>query len=132
MKDSTLRKKIYYHDTDCGGVVYYANYLKYFEEGRTEFYAAAGISMKELMAQGYAFVVARVEVEYKRPVRYQDAITVRTSVGHISASSIRFDQEVASGDVRAVAATTTLVCVDRNLKPVRIPDAVRNALAVEA
>jgi len=131
MRDSTLRKKIYYHDTDCGGVVYYANYLKYLEEGRTEFYTGAGISLKDLMQQGYAFVVARTEVEYKKPVRYQDTITVVTSPEKITTSSVLFRQEIRKDDVPAVLARTLLVCVDSDMKPVRIPDEVRRVLAEE-
>ncbi len=70
--------KIYYEDTDCGGVVYYANYLKYMERGRTEFLAERGVSVKGLMDEGTIFVVTRAELDYKSSARYGDTIVMET------------------------------------------------------
>ena len=69
-----MKKTIFYHDTDCGNVVYYANYLKYFEEARTLYMAEKGFSVPTLIERGLYFVVARQEVEYKYSVRYADEI----------------------------------------------------------
>ena len=86
-----MKKTIFYHDTDCGNVVYYANYLKYFEEARTLYMAEKGFSVPALMQKGLYFVVARQEVEYKYPVRYADVIDVSTKVLEISDIKIVFE-----------------------------------------
>ncbi|MCX7705322.1 MAG: acyl-CoA thioesterase [bacterium] len=125
---STIKKKIYYHDTDAGGVVYYANYLKYFEEGRTEFFEEKGIFTEELLKQGFAFVVARAEIEYKKPVRYKDVIEVFTDIEKTGISSIVFLQKIMMGELLCCQARITIVCVNENLKPVKIPECVKNVL----
>ena len=79
-----MKKTIFYHDTDCGNVVYYANYLKYFEEARTLYMAEKGFSVPALIERGLYFVVARQEVEYKYSVRYADVIDVSTKVLEVS------------------------------------------------
>ena len=85
-----MKKTIFYHDTDCGGVVYYGNYLKFFEEARTLYMAEKGFSVPALMQRGFYFVVARQEVEYKYPVRYADVIEVSTRVLEVSDIKIVF------------------------------------------
>ena len=86
-----MKKTIFYHDTDCGNVVYYANYLKFFEEARTLHMAEKGFSVPALMQRGLYFVVARQEVEYKFPVRYGDEIDVSTQVAEVSDIKIVFE-----------------------------------------
>ncbi|MFA6281569.1 MAG: YbgC/FadM family acyl-CoA thioesterase, partial [Candidatus Omnitrophota bacterium] len=76
-----MQKRIYYHDTDCGGVVYYANYLKYLEEARTEYMRERGLDLKELAGTGLLFVVKKVEIEYKSPARYADLLEISTKLG---------------------------------------------------
>ena len=121
MKDSYIEKKIYYHDTDSGGVVYYANYLKYFEEGRSEYCLSKGIKLKELVDMGTCFVVGHVEIDYKAPAGYQDTIRVYTKVEKLGNASIVFWQEVKRDNLVLVEARTTLVCVGGDLKPKPIP-----------
>lgn len=121
MKESYLEKKIYYHDTDCGGVVYYANYLKYLEEARTEFFLNLGIDLKELMEKGIYFVVSRVEIDYKSPARYQDLIRVKTEIEKKGFSTIHFLQRVLKDEKVLVEARTILVCVNSEFRPIRIP-----------
>jgi len=128
MDEFALEKKIYYHDTDCGGVVYYANYLKYCEEARTELFASMGIDLRELSEKGLVFVVARVEIEYKAPVRYQDRIRILTSIDETRAASIRFLQRVFRGETLAAEAKTTIVSVGRNLRPVAMPEEIAQRL----
>lgn len=120
-----MKKKIYYHDTDCGGVVYYANYLKYLEEARTEFFAEKGVCIKELADSGTMFVVARQEIDYKLPAVYGDVLELDSGIGGISGVRIEFLCEIKNqkGQV-IVKAKTTLVCVDRSLKPKAIPQEV--------
>ena len=92
-----MQVKIFYHHTDCGGVVYYANYLKFFEEARTEFFNQRGFSIKELADSGTMFVVARQEVDYKAPAVYGDTLEIITSVTEMSAVKIIFEHEVRKG-----------------------------------
>ncbi len=116
-----LEKKIYYHDTDCAGVVYYANYLKYLEEARTEFFLSKGLNLRALMTDGIYFVVSRVEIDYKSPARYQDLIRINTVLEKAGFSTLHFFQRVFKEDRILVEARTTLVCVNSQLRPIRIP-----------
>src|SRR3989338_5215000 len=101
-----MKKKIYYHDTDCGGVVYYANYLKFFEEARTEFFSERGLSIKELADAGTMFVVARQEIDYKLPAFYGDILDVGAVISNISAARIDFDHEVKKNSKLIAKAKT--------------------------
>lgn len=128
MEETCLEKKIYYHDTDCGGVVYYANYLKYLEEARTEHFTSMGIDLKRLSEEGFLFVVARVEISYKAPVRYQETIKIYTRLEKAKMSAIHFSQYVTKDGSIVAEAKTTLVCVGNNLKPVPIPAEIKKCL----
>ncbi len=121
MSVHTITKKIYYHDTDCGGVVYYANYLKYLEEARTEFFAHRGSTIRQLAEDGTLFVVGKLEISYRAPARYGDAIKVRTQVEKTRSASVVFFQEVKRGDTLLVECRTQLVCVDAKMSPCQIP-----------
>ena len=124
-----MQKTIFYHDTDCGNVVYYANYLKYFEEARTQYMAAKGFSVPALMQTGKFFVVARQEVEYKYPVRYGDVITVDTKVLEISDIKIVFENVITNQSGRlCTKGKTTLVCVDKNGVPSSMGAEVKAAM----
>jgi len=79
--------KIYYEDTDCGGVVYYANYLKYFERARTDYLEQRGISVAELMNTGTLFVVVHAEVIYRSPARYGDRLAIDSAVTEVGLAS---------------------------------------------
>lgn len=125
MSVHTLTRKIYYHDTDCGGVVYYANYLKYLEEGRTELFAERGSTVKELADEGTLFVVGKVEITYRAPARYGDRIQIETSVQKVGSASIIFDQKIRRGETLIAECLTRLVCVDKTVSPCPIPDPLR-------
>jgi len=125
-----MQKTIFYHDTDCGNVVYYANYLKYFEEARTLYMEQKGFSVPALMQAGKFFVVARQEVEYKYPVRYADVITVDTKVAEISDIKIVFENTITNQNGRlCTKGKTTLVCVDKNGVPSSMGVEVKQAMA---
>lgn len=124
-----MKKKIYYHDTDCGGVVYYANYLKFLEEARTEFFSDKGLSIKELSEQGTMFIVARQEIDYKLPAFYGDILDVAAAVSNISAARIDFDHEIKKDNQIIAKAKTIMVCVDKTLKPKSIPEEVRKKIS---
>ena len=125
-----MQKTIYYHDTDCGGVVYYGNYLKFFEEARTLYMAAKGFSVPALMQQGKYFVVARQEVEYKYPVRYADVITVDTKVVEVSDIKIVFENIITNQNGRlCTKGKTTLVCVNASGMPTSMGVDVKTAMS---
>ncbi|MBM3250356.1 MAG: acyl-CoA thioesterase [Candidatus Omnitrophica bacterium] len=125
-----MQVKVYYHDTDCGGVVYYANYLKYLEEARTEFLAERGISVRELAAGGTLFVVSRQEIDYKFPAVYGDTLTIGTRIAETTAVRIYYEHEIRNQRDQLIAkACTLLVCVDRELKPRSIPEEIKEKIA---
>ncbi len=128
MEDFYIEKKIYYHDTDCGGVVYYGNYLKHLEESRSEYCSSKGIDLKELVGQGIYFVVVHVEIDYKAPARYQDILKVTSRIDRIGNSSIYFSQKILKGSVLVLDAKTTWVCVGRDFKPAAVPSDIKGAL----
>jgi acyl-CoA thioester hydrolase len=122
--------KIYYEDTDCGGVVYYANYLKYFERARTRYLEERGVSVAGLMREGTVFVVVRAEVEYQSPARYGDTLAIDTVVSDMTAASFTFAHVVkdkASGRVVA-EGSARLAATDGNGKVKRLDKATVAAL----
>ena len=129
MEDFYIEKKIYYHDTDCGGVVYYANYLKHMEEARTEYCLNKGLKMKELTEAGTYFVVANTAIDYKAPAHYQDKIKITASIEKIGRSSIYFMQKVIKDSIILVEARTTWVCVGRDFKPKAISEEIKRLLS---
>lgn len=94
--------KIYYEDTDCGGVVYYGNYLKYFERARTEYLEDRGLSVARLMAEGTVFVVVHAEVEYRSPARYGNWLVIETVVSGMTAASFTFSHVIRERESRRV------------------------------
>jgi acyl-CoA thioester hydrolase len=113
---------IYYEDTDCGGVVYYANYLRYMERGRTEYLASRGFSVKRLMDEGTVFMVFRVEIDYKAPARYGDVIEVETWIGDATRATMTFEhvmRDKAGGRV-FTECRARMVVVDANARPKRL------------
>ena len=125
-----MKTRIYYHHTDCGGVVYYANYLNFLEEARTEYFALKGASIKQLADSGTMFVVARQEIDYKFPAVYGDELDIKTQVGQITGVRIEFLHEIYNQNQQLIVkAKTILVCVDSHLKPQAIPQEVRNKIS---
>jgi acyl-CoA thioester hydrolase len=129
MKEIFIEKKIYYHDTDCGGVVYYANYLKFFEEGRTEYCLDKGIILKEWVDKHTYFVVAHTEINYKAPARYQDKIRIFTGIERIGNASINFIQKITRDGAVLVESKTTWVCVGGGFKPKPVPEDIKILLS---
>lgn len=120
---NTIEVKIYYEDTDCGNVVYYANYLKYMERGRTEYLAERGFNVSELAAGGTVFVVARVEIDYRSSARLGETIVVKTAIAEATRTSLLFTTVMRdkATDRLIAEATARLVCVDPSGKIKRIP-----------
>lgn len=122
--------KIYYEDTDCGGVVYYANYLKYFERARTEYLEERGLSVAGLINDGIVFVVVHADVDYRSPARYGETLSIETSISDLSAASFTFHhavREKLSGRL-VVEGSARLAATDGNGKVKRLDKAVLAAL----
>ncbi len=125
-----MRVRIYYHHTDCGGVVYYARYLDFLEEGRTEYMEKRGAAVGDLAKQGIFFVVARQEVDYKAPAFYGDVLDIDTRVTETGAAKAVFECEIRNQNGKTIAkAKTVLVFVDKELKPRAIPQEIKEKLA---
>lgn len=125
--------KIYYQDTDCGGVVYYANYLTYFERARTEWLSEKGISVKQLAEKGILFVVKHAEVDYKSPAHYGEILTISTRLESAEKTRLEFSYTIEEKQNSRLIATgkTTLVCVNADFKPQRVPDEIKSAIRQE-
>ena len=122
--------RVYYEDTDCGGVVYYANYLKYFERARTEFLETRGYSVAALMKQGIIFVVVHAEVDYCSPGRYGETLVVETDVGDVTRAALTFShvvREKVSGRV-VVKGSARLAATNIDGKVRRLDKAIIAAL----
>lgn len=127
-----LSVRVYYEDTDLGQVVYYANYLKFIERGRSEWLRAAGVDQSRLYAEhGLGFVVRRVEADYLRPGRFDDLLEVVTRPVGLDGPRMLLDQSVERDGTVLFTARVTLVCVDLSvMRPQRPPAAVAAALGV--
>lgn len=124
----TLRVKIYYEDTDAGGVVYYANYLRYMERARTEFLSKKGISVAEYHGRGLFFVVAHVDIYYRAPARLGETIEIQTEVKELKRASITLGHRVLRDETLLAEAEVTLALVDRERKPRRLPESFTGLL----
>lgn len=121
--------RVYYEDTDAGGIVYYANYLKFAERARTELLRAAGIEQRRLLEDpGLGFAVQACTVTYRRPARLDDALEVHSVLRHLSAATIRAQQRILRGADEVAQLDVSVVCLKRDGRPGRIPGAIRDAL----
>jgi acyl-CoA thioester hydrolase len=121
--------RVYYEDTDAGGIVYYANYLKFAERGRTEFLRDMGFGHRDLQASdGVGFVVRRCVVDYLQPAKLDDALTVESDLLAVSGARFEMAQRVLRNATILCELTVTLGCVDGNGRPVRLPQPVRSSL----
>jgi len=122
--------RVYYEDTDNGGVVYYANYLRYAERARTEMLRALGFDHGGLARDhGIAIAVRRCEADFRRPARLDDALWVRTGGLDIGGAGLWADQTILRGDEVLVTLRIQLVCIGSGGGPARLPGALRAALA---
>lgn len=121
--------RIYYEDTDCGGVVYYANYLRYFERARTEYLRERGVSVAEYMEQGILFVVAHAELDYLSPGRYNEVLMISTRL-MMGRASLEFSHEVSEKTTGrpVVKGKAVLACVNGAGRPVKVPTEIRELL----
>lgn len=125
----TLPVRVYYEDTDMAGIVYYANYLRYIERGRSELVEELGLSQRKMREEdGIVFAVTRVVADYLGSARLDDRLTVLTK--HRAESPVRwlFDQEVRRGEELLFRAEVTAVCMTTEGRPTRLPKELRAKL----
>lgn len=120
-----IQIRVRYAETDRMGFLHHANFLVYFEQARTELLRDAGATYKDLEDQGYLLVLTRIEVKYRRPARYDDLLTIRTTVEKVTFVRIDHRYEVLlNGEVLAEGGST-LACIDRDGRPQALPDFLR-------
>lgn len=121
--------RVYYEDTDAGGIVFYANYLRFAERGRTEYLRNLGFENKSLMdTQGVIFVVRKVTADYLAPAYLDDMLRLETVVTELKNASFTMRQSLFRHNELIFCVDVILVCVDRAGKPVRLPDGLRAAM----
>ncbi len=115
--------RVYYEDTDAGGVVYHANYLMFFERARTEFLRHLGFSQSELKTKvNVMFVVRSLQIKYLQPARFDELLEIVTSVSQQGRSAMLFEQTLQRGEATLTRASVEVVCVStETFKPVAIP-----------
>jgi acyl-CoA thioester hydrolase len=118
--------RVYYEDTDAGGIVFYANYLKFFERARTEWLRALDIGQQALLEeQGAMFVVKNVTIDYHAPAKLDDVLILSLWIEKLGRASVQFVQQASCGASLLASARVKVACVDyKNLKPRPLPDAV--------
>ena len=117
--------KIYYEDTDSGGVVYYANYLKFLERARTEALFSIGFSNKKVKETYNSLIIVKsCNIEYRKPAHLEDELTIRSFVKSITKTSFFMNQIITKGEDIIVEAQVHLVFVNKESKPVKIPDEI--------
>jgi acyl-CoA thioester hydrolase len=122
--------RVYYEDTDAGGVVYYANYLRFLERARTDWLRSLGFEQQALMDDcGILFAVRRVEIDYLAPARFDDALVVTAAIESLSKVRLVFRQQILRGpDQALVDARVQVVCLDRQrFRPTAIPRNIRES-----
>ena len=125
--------RVYWEDTDGGGIVYYANYLRFLERARTEWLRSLGHSQQELArSPGILFAVAGLSIEYRRPARLDDELMITCEPRGERAAAMRFAQRIERGGELLVEADVRVVCLDaRTLRPKRLPEFLLEALPLE-
>jgi acyl-CoA thioester hydrolase len=116
--------RVYYEDTDAGGVVFYANYLKFMERARTEYLRALGYEQDLLMTEaGIIFAVRSLKIEYIKPARFNQLLQISAEIEHFKKASLEFNQQITHDKQLLATGSVRIACLDVNtLKPKAIPD----------
>lgn len=126
-----MKRKIYYYDTDCGGVVYHANYLNYFEEARTDELEKLGLSVEKLREDNCFFVVNHQEIFYKYPAYYGDILEIDAKVVEISPVRMVFEYNITNQNGKLTTqGTTSLVCIGKEGHAHAWPDYFKDKITV--
>jgi acyl-CoA thioester hydrolase len=125
--DFRATMRIYWEDTDAAGIVFYANYLKFFERARTEWLRSLGFGQEALRTEaGIAFVVSETRLRYRRPARLDDVIDVSVAVAHLGQASLEITQEARRAGELLADGTIRIGCVELGtFRPCRIPNEIR-------
>lgn len=129
-KNFEYQLRVFYEDTDAGGIVYYANYLKFAERARTEWLRSLGISQSFFLEQNLGFVVRKVEMDNKASAKLDDLLTIKTTISTLKKASLVFNQQIINQNSQLLCEINVLV-VSVNLlraKPCAIPDTILGAL----
>jgi acyl-CoA thioester hydrolase len=131
MKEFSWPVRVYYEDTDAGGVVFYANYLKFFERARTEMLRSLGFEQDTLLAeQNLIFVVRSVNIDYLKPARFNQLLDVSAKVAEFKKTNLTFQQSVSHWQEVLCSGTIRIACLDaQTMKPKPIPIAILEQLS---
>ncbi len=126
--------RVYYEDTDAGGIVYYANFLRYFERCRTEWLRALGIEQQRLREKdGLQFVVVNASIDYRRPARLDDRLTIRAEIAETARTWLVFAQQALRGDELLATAEVKVACLDaQSMAPARLPASLAMKIKTES
>lgn len=124
-KEHEIKVRVRYSETDAMGVVHHANYFQYFEMGRTEMLRTSGTSYHDMERSGAYIVVVKADCRYLRPARYDDVLTILTTVTRVTGARIEHEYRVLRGDELLVVGHTVLAVVDRNGKLLPVPEWLR-------
>uniref|UniRef100_B0SUP0 Tol-pal system-associated acyl-CoA thioesterase n=1 Tax=Caulobacter sp. (strain K31) TaxID=366602 RepID=B0SUP0_CAUSK len=116
-REHQLPVRIYYEDTDFSGIVYHANYLRYFERGRSDFFRMVGISHTELAQVDTAFAITRMEIDFKRAARVDDALLVRTTYDRVKGARLHVSQKITRGQDLIAQAVVEAICITLDGRP---------------
>ncbi|UPW20614.1 tol-pal system-associated acyl-CoA thioesterase [Agarivorans sp. TSD2052] len=127
---SILAVRVYYEDTDAGGVVYHANHIKYFERARTEWLRELGYDQDSLMEQDLCFVVRALTIDYKLPARFNQLLSVTTRIDSMKRASMVFEQTITNAEQQVIAhGMVTVACVTlSSMKATAIPEILKEDL----
>lgn len=126
-----IQARVYYEDTDAGGVVYYANYLRFAERGRTELLRDAGHSNTSILENfETGFVVKSLTANYIKPARLDDLLIIETSVKDVKKSSFIMKQSISSANGLLFETDVRIACINKSFKPCAIPAQIKQALAI--
>ena len=122
--------RVYYEDTDAGGVVYHSHYLNFMERARSEWLRSLGFQQTELRTHlGVLFVVRQLSIQYRRPAQFDDQLQVHSRLRRLGRSLLEFEQRIQRGEQVLTEATVEVVCIDaQRFKPVSMPDTIRNTM----
>ncbi len=124
----TYPVRVYYEDTDMGGVVYHANYLRFIERARSDWVRKLGNDQNAMREAGIVWVVRRIEADYLAAAKFEDELIVETEMVSLSGARLTMSQLVRRGETEVFRATVTAVCMNAQGKPVRLPAEIRALL----
>ncbi|OED50574.1 tol-pal system-associated acyl-CoA thioesterase [Rhodobacteraceae bacterium (ex Bugula neritina AB1)] len=126
--DHQFPVRVYYEDTDMGGIVYHANYLRFIERARSDWVRGIGVDQNAMREAGLIYVVRRIEADYLAPAKFDEELLVTTSMHNVTPARMVLDQQVTRGGQPLFRAQVTIVCITTGGKPARLPAEIRALL----